>query len=28
VTVDQYDKIMTTDSRKPAESISTGTGSN
>jgi len=28
VTVDQYDKIMITDSRKPAESMSTGTGSN
>jgi hypothetical protein len=28
VTVDQYDKIMITDSRNPAESMSTGTGSN
>jgi hypothetical protein len=28
VAVDQYDKIMITDNRKPAESMSTGTGSN
>ncbi len=28
VTVDQYDKIMITDSKNPAESMSTGTGSN